>query len=102
MATATSKVSGVLGFLEKLLTLAPELIEDVEAIIAKAKSSKTEAATTAADDAAQVAGQLSPANAGTANAAAAAVNTGISAVQSVVESADTTDQDAASGIVSGQ
>src|ERR1700687_1551634 len=32
--TSTSKVSGVLGFLEKLLTLAPELIEDVEAILA--------------------------------------------------------------------
>jgi len=86
MATATSgaKVSGVLSFLEKLLTLAPELIEDVEAIIARAKTSKTAAATTAAADAAQVAGQLSPSNAGTANAAAAAVDTGIGAVQSVV------------------
>jgi hypothetical protein len=84
MATATSKVSGVLGFFEKLLTLAPELIEDVEQIIAKAKTSKTGAATTALADAAQVAGQLSPSNAATANAAAAAVETGISAVQSVV------------------
>jgi hypothetical protein len=82
--TSTGKVSGVLGFLEKLLILAPELIEDVEAIITKAKGSKTAAATTALADAAQVAGQLSPSNAGTANAAAAAVDAGISAVQSVV------------------
>jgi hypothetical protein len=86
MATATSgaKVSGVLSFLEKLLMLAPELIEDVETITAKAKTSKTGAATTAAADAAQVAGQLSPSNAATASAAAAAVDTGISAVESEV------------------
>lgn len=82
--TSTTKISGVLGFLEKLLILAPELIEDVEAIIAKARTSKTAAASEAAADAAQVAGQLSPSNAATANAAAAAVDTGISAVQSVV------------------
>jgi hypothetical protein len=83
-ANSTAKVSGVLGFLEKLLMLAPEMIEDVEAIIAKAKTNKTGAATTAAADAAQVAGQLSPSNAATASAAAAAVDTGIGAVESVV------------------